>query len=59
MVRIGEDRSRRLDVTPAQYRVVEAVRPRYACAQDAPACARRRRPPIWWRGGLPTQAMLA
>ncbi|MCP6390532.1 IS66 family transposase zinc-finger binding domain-containing protein, partial [Klebsiella pneumoniae] len=25
MVRIGEDRSRRLDVTPAQYRVVETV----------------------------------
>src|SRR5512136_2289859 len=31
MVCIGEERSSRLDVTPAQYRVIETVRPRCAC----------------------------
>ncbi len=31
MVRIGEDRSERLDITPAQFRVLVTIRPRYAC----------------------------
>ena len=31
MTKIGEDRSERLDVVPAQFRVIEIVRPRYAC----------------------------
>ncbi len=47
MVRIGEDRSERLDITPAQFQVIVTVRPRYACPQGragvrpAPAPARR------------------
>lgn len=34
MVRIGEDRTERLDIVPAQLRVLVTVRPKYAC----PAC---------------------
>ncbi|BAR56010.1 putative transposase [Bradyrhizobium diazoefficiens] len=39
MVQIGEDRSRRLDVMAAQYRVIETVRPRYACAKGCTGVA--------------------
>jgi len=31
MVRIGEDRTERLDIVPAQLRVLLTVRPKYAC----------------------------
>lgn len=31
MHRIGEDRSERLDIVPAQLRVIVTVRPKYAC----------------------------
>ena len=31
MVRIGEDRAERLDIVPAQLRVIVTVRPKYAC----------------------------
>ena len=31
MVRIGEDRTERLDIVPAQLRVLVTVRPKYAC----------------------------
>jgi transposase len=31
MVRIGEDRTKRLDYIPARYQVIVTVRPRYAC----------------------------
>jgi transposase len=59
MVRIGEDRSRRLDVTPAQYRVVETVRPRYACATGCAGVRQAPAPAHLVEGGLPTEAMLA
>ena len=56
---IGEDRSERLDIVPAQLRVIVTVRPKYACrgceqgVVQAPAPAR----PI--KGGLPTEGALA
>ena len=59
MVKIGEDRSERLDIVPAQLRVIVTVRPKYACrgceqgVVQAPAPAR----PI--EGGLPTEGALA
>lgn len=31
MHKIGEDRSERLDIVPAQLRVIVTVRPKYAC----------------------------
>ena len=60
MVRIGEDRSERLDYEPAKFTVIETVRPRYACNKckgggvlQSPAPAS----PV--EGGLPTEALLA
>jgi transposase len=56
---IGEDVSERLDIIPAQFRVLVVRRPKYACrtCQDgvvqAPASARL------IEGGLPTEALVA
>ena len=59
MVRIGEDRSSRLDVTPAQYRVIETVRPRYACPKGCAGVAQAPAPAHLIEGGVPTEALLA
>lgn len=59
MVRIGEDRSSRLDVTPAQYRVIETVRPRYACPKGCSGVAQAPAPAHLIEGGVPTEALLA
>jgi transposase len=41
---IGEDRSQRLDVIPAQYQVIVTRRPKYACRTcQGQSCRRRRR----------------
>lgn len=59
LVKIGEDRSERLDVIPAQFRVLVTIRPKYACkschegVHQAPAPARL------IEGGLPTEALIA
>ena len=56
---IGEDASERLDIIPAQFRVIVTRRPKYACRSctdgimQAPAPA----PPI--AGGMPTEATVA
>lgn len=56
---IGEDVSDRLDIIPAQFRVIVTRRPKYACRSctdgvvQAPALARL------IPGGLPTEAMVA
>lgn len=59
MVRIGEDRSERLDVTPAQFRVIVTVRPKYACPRGRAGVAQARAPAHLIEGGLPTEATLA
>jgi transposase len=59
MVHIGEDRSSRLDVTPAQYRVIETVRPRYACPKGCAGVAQAPAPAHLIEGGVPTEALLA
>ena len=59
MVQIGEDRSRRLDVMAAQYRVIETVRPRYACANGCAGVAQAPAPAHLVEGGIPTEALLA
>src|SRR4051794_33978657 len=56
--RIGEDVSERLDIVPAQFRVLVVRRPKYACRAcetmvQAPAPARL------IEGGLPTEATVA
>jgi transposase len=59
MARIGEDRSSRLDVVAAQYRVVETVRPRYACPKGCAGVAQAPAPAHLIEGGIPTEALLA
>jgi len=39
MVRIGEDRTERLDFIPARYQVIVTVRPKYACPKGRTAMA--------------------
>lgn len=59
MVRIGEDRSERIDVVPAQYRVLVTIRPKYACPKGRAGVAQARAPAHLLEGSWPTEAMLA
>ena len=56
---IGEDTSERLDVVPAQYRVVVTRRPKYGCRACEGAVVQAPAPERLIRGGLPTEAMVA
>jgi transposase len=53
--RIGEDVSEKLDIIPAQFRVVVVRRPKYACEGVVQSPA----PPRLIEGGLPTEAAVA
>jgi len=60
MVKIGEDRTERLDITPASFRVIVTIRPKYAPPKNcngkviqAPA------PAHLIEGALPTEALIA
>ena len=59
MHRIGEDRTERLDIVPAQLRVIVTIRPKYACRActdgviQAPAAAHL------IEGALPTEGAIA
>jgi transposase len=57
--RIGEDVSERLDVIPAQYRVLVTHRPKYACRQCSDGVVQAPAPARLIEGGLPTEATLA
>jgi transposase len=59
MARIGEDRSERLDITPARFRVIVTIRPKYACRRCAGAMAQAAAPAHLIEGALPTEALLA
>lgn len=59
MVRIGEDRSERLDVIPAQFRVIVTLRPKYACPACAEGVHQAPAAPALIPGGLPTEGTLA
>jgi transposase len=59
MARIGEDRSERLDITPAQFQVIVTIRPKYACRRCAGAMAQATAPAHLIEGALPTEALLA
>src|SRR6201997_1799216 len=56
---IGEETSERLDVIPAQFRVVVTRRPKYACRACESAIVQAPAPERLIRGGLPTEAMVA
>ncbi len=57
--RIGEDVSERLDVVPAQFRVLVTRRPKYACRACEEGVAQAPAPARLIEGGLPTEATVA
>jgi transposase len=59
MARIGEDVSERLDVIPAQFRVLVTRRPKYACRRCSQAVAQAHAPEHVVPGGLPTELFIA
>ena len=56
---IGEDRSQRLDVVPAQYQVIVTRRPKYACRTCQAAVVQAPAPVRLIEGGLPTERLVA
>ena len=56
---IGEETSERLDVIPAQFRVIITHRPKYACRACEKAVVQAPAPERLIKGGLPTEAMVA
>jgi transposase len=56
---IGEETSQRLDVIPAQFRVIVTHRPKYACRACAQAVVQAPAQERLIKGGLPTEAMVA
>ena len=59
MHKIGEDRSERLDIVPAQLRVIVTVRPKYACRTCTDGVTQAPTPSHLIMGGLPTEASIA
>jgi len=56
---IGEDVSERLDVIPAQFRVIVTRRPKYACRCCENGITQMPAPAHLIQGGLPTEALIA
>src|SRR5512134_2734236 len=59
MAKIGEDVSERLDVIPAQSRVLVTRRPKYACRRCSGAVVQAHAPEHVVPGGLPTETLIA
>ena len=59
MARIGEDVSGRPDVIPAQFQVLVARRPGYACRRCSQAVVQAHAPEHVVPGGLPTERLIA
>jgi transposase len=57
--RIGEDVSERLDIVPAQLRVMVVRRPKYACRACEDVIVQAPAPARLIEGGLPTEATVA
>jgi transposase len=56
---IGEERSERLDVIPAQHRILVTRRPKYGCRACAGGVVQAPAPERLIRAGLPTEALVA
>lgn len=56
---IGEDVSERLDIVPAQFRVIVTRRPKYACRSCEEGITQASAPAHIIAGGMPTEATLA
>jgi transposase len=59
MTVIGEDKSERLDVIPAQHRVIVTRRPKLACRSCVGRVVQAPAPARLIEGGIPTEAMVA
>ncbi|QEW20350.1 Transposase [Marinibacterium anthonyi] len=57
--KIGEDRTQRLDIVPAQFRVIVTIRPKYACRICTDGVIQAPAPAHLIEGGLPTEALIA
>ena len=57
--RIGEDTGERLDIVPAQFRVLVLRRPKYACRACENVVVQAPAPARLIEGGLPTEATVA
>jgi transposase len=57
--RIGEDVAERLDIMPAQFRVLVVRRPKYACRACEDVVVQAPAPARLIEGGLPTEATVA
>src|SRR5471032_3564052 len=57
--RIGEDVAERLDIVPAQFRVLVVRRPKYACRACEDVVVQAPAPARLIEGGLPTEATVA
>ena len=56
---MGEDRSERLDIVPAQFRVIVTCRPKYACRSCEEVVVQAAAPSRLVEGGIPTEATVA
>lgn len=56
---MGEDRSERLDIIPAQFKVIVTRRPKYACRACEEAVVQAPAPPRLIENGIPTEALVA
>jgi transposase len=59
MVEIGTDTAERLDVLPAQFRVLVTKRPKYACRACEGVVVQAAAPARLIEGGMPTEATVA
>ena len=56
---MGEDRSERLDIVPAQFRVIVTRRPKYVCRSCEEVVVQAPALPRLVEGGIPTEATVA
>jgi transposase len=59
MTEIGHDESQRLDMIPAQYRVLVTRRPKFACRTCEGVVVQEPAPARLIEGGIPTEALVA
>ena len=59
MVRIGEDRTERLHIVPAQLRVIVTVRPKYACRVCEKGVTQAPAPAHLIEGAIPSEGAIA
>ena len=59
MHRIGEDSAERLDIVPAQLRLIAALRPKHACRICTDGVTQAPTPAALIEGGLPTEGAIA